>query len=141
MPSDYLIDLARGLVISRAWGVLTDDDLLGRARTLAHDPRIRPDMRQLSDFREITELKVHSATIREMVALSPFGTGARRAVIVGSDASYGMARMYQLLQDTTPESVDVYRELEPALAWLELTDAAAEVSAALGSARSIPGSG
>lgn len=141
MPTDYLIDLPRGLVISRAWGVLTDEELLARTRALAEDPRVRPDMRQLSDFREVTDLKVHGATIHAMVGLNPFGAGARRAVIVGSDASYGMARMYQLLQDTAPDSVDVFRELEPALEWLGLTEDADDVRAALASGRPSPGSG
>jgi len=141
MPSNYLIDLPRGLVISRAWGVLTDEDLLGRAQFIAQDPRFRPDMRQLSDFRDITDLKISSATIRAMVSSSTFGAGARRAVIVGSDASYGMARMYQILQDTAPDSVDVFRDEKAALEWLGLTADAVEVLAALASVGPNPATG
>jgi hypothetical protein len=39
MPGSYLIDLEQGLVFSRGWGVLTDDELHWHAETLAADLR------------------------------------------------------------------------------------------------------
>ena len=131
MPFDYRIDVARRLVISRAWGVLTTPDLLGHAATLGKDPRFRPDMRQLVDFCDVTKLEITTDTVRQMVALNPFLAGSRRALVFGSAGAYGMGRMYQLLSDATPDVVELFRALEPALEWLGLAKDDAEVLAAL----------
>ena len=119
MPSAFTIDAARSLVLSRGWGVLTDRDLLAHARALAVDPRFRPHFSQLTDFRDATGVDVTTATVREMAELSPFGAGARRALVVPNDLIYGMARMFQMMRSGSPDQIDVFRELESALvAWV-----------------------
>jgi hypothetical protein len=140
MPSDYRIDRPRSLVISRSWGMVTDQDLLGHARALGRDPHFRSDMRQLYDFREVTIPNVGSATVLELANLSPFGVGARRACIVGSEVAFGMARMFQMLRDTARDEIQVFREAEPALEWLGLTEDAADVLAELAAIRPAAGS-
>ena len=37
MPASYLIDLPRGVVFSRGWGLLTDEEILAHARALRAD--------------------------------------------------------------------------------------------------------
>jgi hypothetical protein len=138
MSFDYHVDPIRGLVISRAWGILTDQDLLAHPRALAEDPLFRPSMNQLTDFREVTDFRVESATIHRIAGLSPFGAGARRALLVGSESLYGMARMYQILRDTAPDDLQVFRELDAALEWLGLK-ADADVLAALAAPHPRPG--
>jgi hypothetical protein len=135
MPSGYTIDLPRSLVITRAWGVLIEEDLFGHAAALGADPRFRRDMRQLLDFREVTQLQISGATLRQMVDRNPFGAGARRAIVVGSEVAYGMARMFQTFKDATPDRLEVFRSLERALEWLGLTDSAADVRATLTAVR------
>ena len=39
MPGSYLIDVANGIVFTRAWGVLADDEIIAHAQTLRADPR------------------------------------------------------------------------------------------------------
>jgi len=138
MSFDYQIDVARRLVISRGWGALTDQDLLSHAASLAKDPRFQRDMRQLVDFREVARIEFATGTIHRMVGVNPFGAGARRAFVLSSAGAYGMARMYQSLSDPSPDKVELFRELEPALAWLGLTDDASEVRAVLAAIRPSP---
>jgi hypothetical protein len=70
-----------------------------------------------------------------MVRLTPFGAGARRAIVVGSDVVYGMARMYQILRDTAPDHLEVFRDLASNVAWLGLTEAATDVQVLLAAIR------
>jgi hypothetical protein len=131
MPGSYAIDTGRSLVLSRGWGVLTDGELLAHVRALAIDQRFAPHFCQLADLRDVTTFEVSSATIRAMASLNPFGVGARRALVVGSDVAFGMARMYQILRDESPDVFEIFREIVPALDWLGLADARHELIAAL----------
>ncbi len=139
MPAHYRIDRPRALVISCGWGIITDQDLLGHARSLARDPQFRPTMKQLYDFRDVVDQDIGGATVLELANLSPFGSGARRAIIVRGDAAFGMARMFQILRDRAQDEIQVFRELEASLNWLELADAAADVTATLAAIRSDDG--
>jgi hypothetical protein len=131
MPGGYTIDAARSLILSRAWDVLTGADLIRHARTLASDPGFKPDFNQLCDFRDVTEVRADAAAIRELAALNPFGSGARRALVVSTDVVFGMARMYQILTEPAPDVFEVFRDFDQALKWLGVTGAKAELLRAL----------
>jgi hypothetical protein len=96
MPCGYIIDLARSLVLSRGWDIVTDRELLAHVRALTIDPRFVRNLHQLADLRDVADVEVTAATIREMASLNPYGDGSRRAVVVTSDVLFGMARMYQM---------------------------------------------
>jgi hypothetical protein len=51
MPASYLIDQTRGVVFSRGWGVLTDEEILahGRGRP-GGDARLTPASGRSSTF-------------------------------------------------------------------------------------------
>lgn len=138
MPGAYTIDLPRSLVLSRGWGVLTDRELLAHVRALTTDSRFAPHFRQLADLRDVTEVKFTASTIREMVRLNPFGAGARRALVVTSDELFGMARMYQLLTNESPDELRIFRKVDDALQWLGIADAKEELLLALFQAPPIP---
>lgn len=59
--------------------------------------------------------------IRTAGAVNPYGAGARRAAVASRDLIYGMSRMYQLSRPPSDDELEVFRELDPALAWLGLT--------------------
>ena len=139
MPGAYTIDLARSLVLSRGWGVVTDRELLAHVRALTADPRFAPHFRQLADLRDVTDMQVTASTIREMVRLNPFWAGARRALVVTSDVVFGMARMYQILRDESPDELRIFRKVDDALQWLGIADAKEELLLALSQAPPIPG--
>ena len=139
MPVSFAIDRDRTLVLSRAWGVLTDRQLIGAARALAADPGFQPHFRQLADLHAVTSVQVSGAGIRSMARVVPFGRGSRRAIVVSSDAAYGLARMFETLRSDLADEVEVFRSLEAALAWLKLTDAKDDLLVALAQAPPIPG--
>ena len=139
MPCSYTIDLTRALVLSRGWGVLTDGELLAHVRALTVDPRFVRNFYQLADLRDVADVEVSAATIREMARLNPYGDGSRRAVVVTSDVLFGMARMYQILRDEPTDQLEIFRELDAALRWLGILKAKEELMTALFHAPPIPG--
>ncbi len=120
MPIAYTIDAARKLIVTRAWGVLNDEDLLQHKARLARDPLVTPDMRELSDVRGIEQLAVTPKGVRALVshddARFADGKQHRLAIIVPNDEVFGMARMYQTLGNDQP--VRIFRDPALAEAWL-----------------------
>ena len=57
MPCGYTIDLARSLVLSRGWDLVTDRELLAHVRALTADPRFARDFRQLADLRDVADVR------------------------------------------------------------------------------------
>lgn len=138
MSGAYTIDPARSLVLSRGWGPLTNADLTQYLRLLADDSRFRSGFNQLCDLRDVTEMRVGTSGIRQIVSLNPFVAGSRRAVVVASDVAFGMARMYQILTDASPDELEVFRDLDEALRWLGVADVKAEILRALAEAPALP---
>jgi hypothetical protein len=124
MPITYRIDTKQGLVLTAATGVLTDDELLEHKRALAADPAFSPDMRQLSDVRDVERLAVTPDGVRLMVALDRDQSDQlgdyRLAIVAGADFVFGTARMYQNMTDDRLAHVQVFRDMAEARAWLGL---------------------
>lgn len=133
MAFAYFVDVSRSLVLSRGFGTLTDADLMNHVRSLGADTAFRADMRQIADFRDVAKIAISSAGVRELSSLNPWGAGSRRAVVVGSDYAYGMARMYQMIREPSNDDLEIFRGLAEALDWLgllgELETLAARLSA------------
>jgi len=125
MPVSYTIDIALALVLSHAWGVVTGAELIAHAHALAADPRFHPALRQLSDLRDATLDEIDRATVILVASLSPFGQGARRAIVVPGDLAYGLSRMFEMLRERSQDEIYVCRSLTEACTWLGLSQAQA----------------
>jgi hypothetical protein len=135
MASAYLVDTSRSLVLSKAFGTLTDDDLLGHVRALRADATFHNRMFQIADFRDVVKIAISSVGVRKLGALNPFGEGARRAVVVTTDFAYGMARMYEMIREPSDDELEIFRTLEKAVEWLGLGDELETISARLDTLR------
>jgi hypothetical protein len=99
MPADYTIDIARGIVFTRAFGVITDVELREHARTLKSDPKFQPTFRQFGDFSEVTEVQITGAGIASIVgSANPFPPDAVRALFAPNATVFGLARMFEIRQ-------------------------------------------
>ena len=134
MPAIYTIDPARSLVLSCGWGIVTEREFLAHVLALTADARFAPHFHQLVDLRDVTDVRLTFSTVRELARLNPFGAGARRALVVTCDVVFGMARMYQILTDESPDELEIFRKLDDALQWLGIADAKEELLAALSDA-------
>ena len=120
MSASYLIDAAHGLVFTRAWGVLADDEIIAHALVLRADPRFNPSFRQIVSFLDTTKIILTSEAIRSLAKHNPFPRDARRAIVVTTDEAYGLARMFMLYLDADPQQFEIFRAIGPALEWVYL---------------------
>ena len=118
MPASYSIDVARRLVLSRAWGVFTAADLFEHYHTLGEDPLFDPSFPQLIDLREVERVDMVPSVIQRHALEHLFASGTQRALVTSSDVAYQLARMYAAFAAYVPQNVRVFREMSEAETWL-----------------------
>jgi len=112
------VDVARGLIVTCASGVLTFEDVLSaRAQAQAH-PNFDASYNDLFDLREVTEIRLTGAEMARIAATSVLSRGVSRAFVVTTQVQYGMARMFSGLAEPHDQNVFVFRDLAVAEAWL-----------------------
>jgi hypothetical protein len=120
MPASYRIDLARRLVLTRAWGVFTAQDLYDHYNTLSTDPAFDPSFPQLVDLRDVERVDMEPSIIRRHALEFLFASGTQRALVTSSDVAYELARMYKTFAEYVPQNVRVFRDMHDAEQWLGL---------------------
>ncbi|HTA21737.1 MAG TPA: hypothetical protein VK989_20730 [Polyangia bacterium] len=86
------------------------------------DPGFRPGMPGVIDCRRVTslfsilDLRRTAADARTRPQMQVPG---RAAVLASSNIIYGLLRMYEVFNEGNPSQTRVFRELEPAMAWLK----------------------
>ena len=118
MAISHTIDAEHGLVLCRAWGDLTNEDLHRHYEEIQADPAFQRSYRQLGDLREVTRLTADSAAIAAAASLQVFAPGTRRAIIAPSDITFGLARMFASYAEDVGQLVRVFRHAEDAEAWV-----------------------
>jgi len=127
MPARYRIYPEIQFVHTESEGVLTGAEMLAHAEALARDPAFAASFAQLADFRAVTEFNARTDEMRRLAETNPFATTARRVGLVGSDVSFGMLRMYQLMTDTEGSGTLVTRD--EAEAWAHVAQRAVVLQA------------
>ena len=120
MPASYRIDVARRVVLSRAWGVFSAQDVFDHFTALAADPAFDPSFYQLIDLRDVEQVDLETSFIRRHALERLFAGGALRALVVSSDIHYGLARMYGAYAEYASQNVRVFRDMHEAEQWLGL---------------------
>lgn len=120
MPADFRIERDNRLVITRAWGVLTDAETRAHYNAIARDPRFDRDFSLLCDLRDVTHIEASRHTLRDLARFSTFAEGTRRAFVVSQDEHFGLARMLQAYCELEGAEVSVFRSITAAHHWLGL---------------------
>jgi hypothetical protein len=122
MPWNYEIDADHRLVRSRAWGVLTYQEITALRLRYTGDPAFRSDLSQLYDLRDVTSVTATLDELQEVATHASFGPGTRRAFVATHPVPYAFSRMYEAYRDFNggQEEIEVFRSMEEAEKWLGL---------------------
>ena len=120
MPITHKIDVGRRIVLTRAFGIVTDSELFQYHTNLPSAPDFDPSFNLLSDFTEVTKWDVQSSTVHRIASIPLFGDSSLRAIVAGSDVIFGHVRMFLTLRDIDPNNLRVFRDLNEARKWLGL---------------------
>jgi hypothetical protein len=121
MPLSYGIDRESGILRITAIGTPSVQEQLDLAERWSNDPAYEVGMPILMDNRQRTQpsTREHVVEVANLAEKSPFLTpGTRCAVVVASDAEFGMTRMFSMLSENSPLETRVFRNLRSAEEWL-----------------------
>ena len=118
MPVTYAIDAGRRLVLTYVTGTVAVGEMFAYQDRLRGDPAFSPDFTNLMDFSGTTPFTATAEEIRELAMRSPYGPGARRAMVVDTNLHFGFARMVQVFAESRGVTIEVFRDRAEALAWL-----------------------
>jgi hypothetical protein len=122
MPVTYRIDHELGRILTRCSGETPLKEVLAHFDELEADPDRPSHADVLLDLTDIETLpnvgQIRAAAERTGDASRKVGFGAC-AVVVGSEAWFGMARVFEAFTEAHFERTAVFRSMEAAEAWLD----------------------
>jgi hypothetical protein len=123
MPITYTIDKQRRFILRIISGAATSDEILASLAEVLKHPDYHPGMKSLTDLRAIQ----HYASPQEVRQIANFilgreeeVRGGKAAIVVSQDVSFGMARMLEMLTESSQLSIRVFKNLKEAYEWLEI---------------------
>jgi hypothetical protein len=127
VPLQYWVDENRKLVVAKADGVMTDEEVFSYQRD-AWSRRELAGYAELVDMSEVEHIDLPSVDrIRELAKVAAemdLGAGSSKLAIVATrDFAFGLARMYETyreLQTGNAKPVGVFRTLQEAMDFLGL---------------------
>jgi NAD(P)-dependent dehydrogenase (short-subunit alcohol dehydrogenase family) len=121
MTVHYRIDHESHRILTRAFGEVTLEEVLEHFDQLAADPSYERDLDVLLDLVDCKTLpeadEIRAAAERVTAEALDLRFG-RLAVVVSSEALFGMARMFLTLGESAFSDAQVFRDRDDALAWL-----------------------
>jgi hypothetical protein len=123
MPYTYRIDPSTQLAQAWFYGTVTKDEIRRFRAELFNDPGWSPSLDRLVDFSQAEGPDFSTADVRALIrdalkAGDQLGTG-KLAVVMPKDFSFGMARMYEILEDGVSRPLMVFRDTDAAMEWLD----------------------
>jgi len=125
MPIEFHCDHGKRLVLAKAYGILTEEEIFGYQREVwSREEIIGYD--EVIDMSEVEKIvSPRSNRIRDLAALAASmdsrSTRTKFAIVATDDFAFGLGRMYEAhrtLNDRSTREVAVFRTMEDALAWI-----------------------
>ena len=127
MPIVHRVDHENRIVLARAYGVLTDEDVFTFQHTVWSQPEVA-GYNELGEMTHVTEIAIPSIhRVRDLAMtaaeMDPIDAVSKFAIVAPEDLGYGLGRMFQAYREMEKQSrktVGVFRTLEEAFAWLQI---------------------
>ncbi|HAM51627.1 MAG TPA: hypothetical protein DCP92_13435 [Nitrospiraceae bacterium] len=125
MPIEYDIIMDKQLVLAKGSGVITGIEVIRHLDALALDDRYKAPMKKLVDYRTIDSISITSEEAyliaRKKKKLARIFTGERCAFVAPGELTYDSSRVHQALLYGSGLNTEVFRRIEDALKWLDVT--------------------
>jgi hypothetical protein len=122
MTIQYQIDASSNRITTRVFGEVTIDEVLQHLDEVSADSGFEPDLDLLLDLIDCKTLldadQIRTAAERMTADLSSFRFG-RLAIVVVSDAIFGMTRMFHAFSEAAFSDAQIFRDRDQALQWLD----------------------
>jgi hypothetical protein len=125
MPIEYDIIVDKKLVLAKGSGVITGIEVMRHLDALAADGRYKAPMKKLVDYRTIESIQISLeeaySIAQKKIRLTSTFAGERCAFVSPRDVTYGSSRVHQALVNGAGINTSVFRRIEDALQWLDVT--------------------
>jgi hypothetical protein len=125
MTIEYAIIEEKQLVLVKGSGIITGEDVIRHLDVLASDNRYIAPMKKIIDYRFIESLNISqdeavSIALKKDTFSNKF-RGEKCVFISPTNGTYGSSREHQSLVDSSNIDTAVFRNIEKALNWLDIT--------------------
>ena len=122
MPISYRIEKNEGLLYLTVHGPIDPQQIIANSDKMLADPDYAPGMNMFVDAREMDISGANSGDL-ELIAADSLSkrelfAPSRCAVVVASDAAFGIVRMYEVYSEDHPLTVRAFRNENEAREWL-----------------------
>jgi hypothetical protein len=129
MPIVHRIDHEHKVVLVRAYGLLTDEEVFGFQRSVWSSPDLA-GYNELGEMTHVTDIAIpsmHRVHDLAMTAaeMDPVDATSKFAIVAPEDFEFGLGRMFQAYREMekgSRKTVGVFRTLREAFAWLQIKD-------------------
>jgi len=117
-----IFNLREGLMETKLHGAVTAEDLL-RLDQLAReaDSRLEASPNRILDISDATWGLVNSELVRSMAAIrerEPMKNNVKAAIVAPKAEQYGIARMFQALDENPALEIQIFKDASSAYEWL-----------------------
>ena len=110
------------LVIVHIADTVTFEQVVAHLKSLSEDPRYRPPMNKLVDFRKCRKYDLTREQAEKFATLnrelSDFFLNEKCAIVAPGDLEYGMSRVHEMYTSGSGLDIQVFRKMPDALDWL-----------------------
>ncbi|MBU4318330.1 MAG: hypothetical protein KKF30_13795 [Proteobacteria bacterium] len=125
MPILFTVNQDKGYFTARYVGTITEEDVLRENALFLSSGEWHPGLNALVDLSEADLSVAHNPVIKrvaqyfENVLRANHANSVKTAIYAPSDFPYAIARIYEVMTEQSPQTVQVYREISEAKTWLE----------------------
>jgi len=120
MPIAYTIDQELQTVFTRVWGCVIGDDMFDQQESLKKNPLFDPHMKELISCLDQENTDMDTVDKMFVVANSPWGQYAKRAIVANTTLTVGLSRMFQIHMTGEHGEIEVFSSIPDARRWLGL---------------------
>ena len=125
MPIEYDIIEEKKLILAKGHDVVTANDVINHFYSLSADKRYKAPMKKLVDYRTIQSIVISPEEAlliaqRKEEHAKVFA-GEKCAFVSPGDLTFGTARVHQALVQHIDINTEVFRSMEEAQEWLDVT--------------------
>ena len=119
MPIDFIINAEHGIVVCHGTGVFNLASARQFRERMTADSQFSPEMSQVIDFRDISEIKATAKDVQQLAEDTVFSKDSRRAFVVASQLQFGLSRMFGTLREVAGEKqFRVFRDMDEAVSFV-----------------------
>lgn len=132
MTIEYTILKELELVVSRVYGIFTDEELFNHFTKLASDRRFNPSYSRLTDLRCVTHLAVTPGGLRMAAGELPFSQESMTALVITPVFAKEMASLWGVTATSSNAYYLITENLDDALTWFGMNTKKKIIEAHLG---------